>query len=48
MTEAGVLFPRRDAERIARAKELLAQLESLWRSRFSQLDALFTENQPSE
>lgn len=29
-------------ERIARARDLLAQLEGLWRARFSQLDALFT------
>lgn len=30
-------------ERIARARDLLAQLEGLWRARFSQLDAVLTE-----
>ena len=30
-------------ERIARARDLLAQLEDLWRARFNQLDTLFTE-----
>ncbi|MET0398703.1 MAG: metalloregulator ArsR/SmtB family transcription factor [Longimicrobiaceae bacterium] len=29
-------------ERIARARELLARLEGLWRARFSQLDRVFT------
>lgn len=29
-------------ERIARARDLLAQLEGLWRARFSQLDRVFT------
>jgi DNA-binding transcriptional ArsR family regulator len=29
-------------ERIARARELLAQLEGLWRDRFSQLDAVLS------
>jgi DNA-binding transcriptional ArsR family regulator len=32
---------RGNPERIARARELLARLEELWRARFSQLDALF-------
>ncbi|MGK2961981.1 MAG: ArsR/SmtB family transcription factor [Gemmatimonadaceae bacterium] len=30
-------------ERIARARELLVQLEGLWRARFSQLDAVLAE-----
>src|SRR5688500_12251519 len=34
---------RGDPERIARARDLLARLEDLWRNRFSQLDTLFTE-----
>ena len=29
-------------ERIAQARDLLAQLEGLWRARFSQLDSVFT------
>lgn len=29
-------------ERIARARDLLARLEGLWRARFSQLDRVFT------
>jgi DNA-binding transcriptional ArsR family regulator len=34
---------RGNPERIARARDLLAQLEDLWRARFNQLDTLFTE-----
>jgi hypothetical protein len=34
-------------ERIARARELLAELEELWRARFSQLDKL-SRTQTSE
>lgn len=34
---------RGNAEQIARVRELLTRLEEMWRSRFSQLDALFTE-----
>jgi len=30
-------------ERIARARDLLSQLEGLWRSRFSQLDRILSE-----
>jgi DNA-binding transcriptional ArsR family regulator len=30
-------------DRIGRARDALAQLEDIWRSRFSQLDTLFTE-----
>jgi DNA-binding transcriptional ArsR family regulator len=30
-------------ERLARAKDLLVQLEGLWRARFSQLDAVLAE-----
>jgi DNA-binding transcriptional ArsR family regulator len=39
---------RGNPERIARARALLAQLESLWRARFSQLDALFDAPHPKE
>ena len=39
---------RGNAERIARVKELLGKLESLWKARFSQLDALFTDNRHPE
>ena len=35
-------------ERIARARDLLAELEELWRARFSQLDALFTDTPTKE
>jgi DNA-binding transcriptional ArsR family regulator len=35
-------------ERLARARDLLAQLEQLWRSRFSQLDSLFADPEPTE
>ncbi|HET7274521.1 MAG TPA: metalloregulator ArsR/SmtB family transcription factor [Longimicrobiaceae bacterium] len=34
---------RANPKRIARARELLTQLEGLWRDRFNQIDALFTE-----
>jgi DNA-binding transcriptional ArsR family regulator len=34
---------RGSPERIARAREVLSELEDLWRSRFGQLDALFDE-----
>ena len=34
---------RANPERIARARDLLAQLEGLWRDRFNQIDALFAE-----
>ena len=33
---------RGNPERIARARDLLARLEGLWRARFSQLDRVFT------
>ena len=33
---------RGNPERIVRARDLLAQLEGLWRARFSQLDRVFT------
>lgn len=32
---------RGNPERIARARDLLAQLEALWKARFDQIDALF-------
>ena len=35
-------------ERIARARELLGQLEALWRARFGQLDALFSDTPSQE
>jgi DNA-binding transcriptional ArsR family regulator len=34
---------RGNPERLARAREVLAQLETLWISRFSQLDAILAE-----
>lgn len=34
---------RGNPERIARARDLLAQLESLWKERFSRLDTLFPD-----
>ena len=34
---------RGNPEQLARARELLSRLEELWRSRFSQIDALFTD-----
>jgi DNA-binding transcriptional ArsR family regulator len=39
---------RGNPERIARARELLGQLEQLWKARFSQLDALFTDTRSRE
>ena len=39
---------RGNPERIARARELLGRLEELWRARFSQLDALFSDTQTQE
>ena len=39
---------RGNPERIARARELLAQLETLWQSRFSQLDAVLEDHNASE
>ena len=39
---------RGNPERIARARDLLAQLEGLWKARFSQLDTLFTDPSPRE
>lgn len=38
-------FVRGDADRIARARDLLTRLEELWKDRFSQLDAVL--QQPS-
>ncbi len=34
---------RGNPERLARARDLLARLEGLWRARFSRLDNLFTD-----
>ena len=54
---AGLVLKRRrgrerivqgNPERLARARELLSRLEDLWRSRFSQIDALFIEPDPGE
>ena len=39
---------RGNPERIARARELLARLEGLWKARFSQLDALFPDTHSQE
>jgi len=39
---------RGNPERIAQARELLAQLEELWKARFSQIDALFPETRSQE
>jgi DNA-binding transcriptional ArsR family regulator len=39
---------RGNPERIARARELLGRLEELWKARFSQLDALFTDTRTQE
>ncbi|HEX2208193.1 MAG TPA: metalloregulator ArsR/SmtB family transcription factor [Longimicrobium sp.] len=39
---------RGNPERIARARELLARLEELWKARFSQLDALFPDTLSQE
>jgi DNA-binding transcriptional ArsR family regulator len=39
---------RGNPERIARARELLTQLEELWKARFSQIDALFPETRSQE
>lgn len=39
---------RGNPERLARARELLLQLEGLWMSRFSQLDAILAEPRPTK
>lgn len=39
---------RGNPERLAAARSLLLQLEQLWVSRFSQLDAIFAEDPPSK
>jgi DNA-binding transcriptional ArsR family regulator len=39
---------RGNPERLARARELLDRLEELWKARFSQLDALFTDTPTQE
>lgn len=39
---------RGNPERIARARELLARLEGLWRARFSQIDTLFEDDTEDE
>jgi DNA-binding transcriptional ArsR family regulator len=39
---------RGNPERVARARELLTQLEALWKARFSQIDALFSETTSQE
>jgi DNA-binding transcriptional ArsR family regulator len=57
LEEAGLVtkFPqgrerivRGNPERIARARELLSQLEEMWRARFSQLDAVLANPTPKE
>lgn len=39
---------RGNPERIAHARELLTRLEALWKDRFSQIDALFTDTPSQE
>ena len=39
---------RGNPERIARARDLLARLELLWKARFSQLDSVLTTPNPQE
>lgn len=39
---------RGNPARLARARHLLAQLEGLWKARFSQLDAVLAEPTPRE
>lgn len=39
---------RGNPERIAHVRELLSRLEALWKARFSQLDALFSDTRPEE
>lgn len=39
---------RGNPERIARARELLLQLEGLWKSRISRLDAILAEPRPTK
>ena len=39
---------RGNPERLAQARELLARLEDRRRSRFSQIDTLFTDSDPRE
>jgi hypothetical protein len=39
---------RGNPERLAPARDLLSRLEALWRARFSQLDALFQDPEPTE
>jgi DNA-binding transcriptional ArsR family regulator len=39
---------RGNPDRIAQAREVLAQLEELWRDRFGQIDSLFNDPQPPE
>ena len=39
---------RGNPERIARARELLTGLEALWKARFGQIDALFTDTRSQE
>jgi DNA-binding transcriptional ArsR family regulator len=39
---------RGNPDRIARARELLGQLEELWRARFSRIDDLFADSETRE
>lgn len=39
---------RGNPERVARARDLLVRLESLWKSRFSQLDSVFANPRHQE
>jgi DNA-binding transcriptional ArsR family regulator len=57
LEEAGLVTKRRQGrerivrgnpERLARARELLTQLEALWQERFSRIDELFNEPETRE
>lgn len=39
---------RGNPERIARARQVLAELEGLWKARFSQLDSVLADPNPKE
>jgi DNA-binding transcriptional ArsR family regulator len=41
-------YVRGNHKRVAKARELLTQLEGLWRARFNQLDAVLAEHKPRE
>ena len=47
-TQGRARIVRGNPERIARARDLLARLEGLWRARFSRLDGVLTNPTPKE